>query len=245
MRGAGPFATKDAARRAVWDALEREGAARFPFPPHGRIPNFAGAGAAARRLLDGPAFASARLIKVNPDAPQRPLRLEALRRGMVLFVPAPRLRGGFRRLDPSAIPRDRLAEAASLSRGGRWSVEVPLSELPRMDLIVTGSVAVTRAGGRCGKGHGYGDIEYAILRELGHGPAPVATTVHRLQIVEGLPRERHDLPVTWIATPEELIRVEDPPPPPRGVDWEALPAAALKEMPVLAELRRMRAARAR
>ena len=38
---------KDALRTRVWDALEDGGEARFPFPPHGRIPNFAGADAAA------------------------------------------------------------------------------------------------------------------------------------------------------------------------------------------------------
>ncbi|HKJ89469.1 MAG TPA: 5-formyltetrahydrofolate cyclo-ligase, partial [Gammaproteobacteria bacterium] len=42
------YPTKAAARQAVWDRLQAEGAARFPYPPHGRIPNFAGAGDAAR-----------------------------------------------------------------------------------------------------------------------------------------------------------------------------------------------------
>jgi hypothetical protein len=46
------FADKSAARQWVWDRLNAEGVARFPFPPHGRIPNFAGAEVAAARLLD-------------------------------------------------------------------------------------------------------------------------------------------------------------------------------------------------
>jgi len=41
------FADKSAARQWVWDRLSAEGVARFPFPPHGRIPNFAGAEVAA------------------------------------------------------------------------------------------------------------------------------------------------------------------------------------------------------
>jgi 5-formyltetrahydrofolate cyclo-ligase len=41
------FADKSAARQWVWDRLHAEGVARFPFPPHGRIPNFAGAEVAA------------------------------------------------------------------------------------------------------------------------------------------------------------------------------------------------------
>jgi 5-formyltetrahydrofolate cyclo-ligase len=55
--------------------------ARFPFPPHGRIPNFAGTELAAARLLEIEPWKSATAIKVNPDSPQRPLRAEALRRG--------------------------------------------------------------------------------------------------------------------------------------------------------------------
>jgi 5-formyltetrahydrofolate cyclo-ligase len=46
------FADKSAARQWVWDRLAAEAVARFPFPPHGRIPNFAGAKLAAARLLD-------------------------------------------------------------------------------------------------------------------------------------------------------------------------------------------------
>src|SRR5438270_9273185 len=92
------FADKSAARQWVWDRLVAEGVARFPFPPHGRIPNFAGAEGAAARLFNIEPWKSATAIKVNPDSPQRPLRAEALRRGITVFVPTPRLRGGFKKL---------------------------------------------------------------------------------------------------------------------------------------------------
>src|SRR6266446_9648312 len=47
-----------------------------------------------------------------------------------------------------------------------------LANMPCLDAIVCGSVAVTRDGRRCGKGEGYSDLEFAILRELGaKGPA--------------------------------------------------------------------------
>jgi 5-formyltetrahydrofolate cyclo-ligase len=90
-------------------------------------------------------------------------------------MPTPRLRGGFTKLDPGKIPPEELDAAARLTGAGRWGNEVELEDLPQLDLIVTGSVAVTGAGRRCGKGHGYGDLEYAILRELGHAPVPVVT----------------------------------------------------------------------
>lgn len=224
-------------RKRIWDRLRDDGVARFPFPPHGRIPNFAGAREAAERLLAHPALARVKRMKVNPDAPQRPLREAALRAGVTLYVPTPRLRGGFFCFDPKRIPADRIREAASLSRGKAFATPVELEDLPRMDWIVAGSVAVTRDGKRCGKGEGYSDIEYAILRELGHPAVPVATTVHPLQVVRGMPRDPNDLPLKLIVTPREVIEVETPPEPPRGIDWSILDEKALSEMPILAELR--------
>ena len=107
-----------------------------------------------------------------------------------------------------------------------------------MDAIVCGSVAVTRDGRRCGKGEGYSDLEYAILRELGHPPAPVATTVHPVQILRQLPRDPTDLPLSLIVTPHEVIRVASPPPAPAGIDWARLSEEDLDAMPVLRELAR-------
>jgi 5-formyltetrahydrofolate cyclo-ligase len=231
------FATKAAARQAVWDRLQTERLAAFPFPPHGRIPNFTGAKEAAARLFTLPIWRRVKRIKANPDAPQRYVREEALRRGIEVLVPTARLRGGFMLLDPKKIPPGKVAEAASLSKGRRWAEAIPLEKLPRIDAIVTGSVAVTRDGRRCGKGEGYSDLEFAILRELGHRPVPVMTTVHDVQVVQSFTRDDNDIPLSIIATPTELIRVRKPPPAPRGIDWQRLTERDYQEMPVLAELR--------
>jgi len=72
---------KQELRERVWDELEESGQARFPFPPHGRIPNFAGADDAADRLADLDAWQAADAIKANPDAPQLPVRRRALHEG--------------------------------------------------------------------------------------------------------------------------------------------------------------------
>jgi 5-formyltetrahydrofolate cyclo-ligase len=227
----------------VWDALTRNKAARFPFPVHGRIPNFNGAEKAAERLLAHPIFRRVRVIKVNPDSPQRWVRRLALERGITVVTPTPRLKGAFRVLDPRRIPREHYAEAATLTRGGKWGEDVGLAKLPIIDLVVMGSVAATRGGRRLGKGHGYADLEYGMLRELGNPAVPVVTTVHPLQVLEGFPNESHDLPVRLIATPDALITVRRPPAPPRGIDWNRLPAQALQDMPVLGELKRLLASR--
>ena len=76
------FNSKNDARQHVWDALKDKKLARFPFPIQGRIPNFKGAEAAAKRLLEVPPWKGAKYLKINPDSPQKPLREEALKRGI-------------------------------------------------------------------------------------------------------------------------------------------------------------------
>ncbi|MFB6375911.1 MAG: 5-formyltetrahydrofolate cyclo-ligase, partial [Bradymonadaceae bacterium] len=171
------FDTKDAARRHAWQTLTDRGAARFPYPVEGRIPNFDGAEAAAERLFEHPLFANVDCIKVNPDSPQKYVRQQAFRHDITVFVPTPRLKGGFMRFDPAEIPEEHYADASMLSRWEPWAEAVELEALPQVDVIVAGCVAVTRDGRRCGKGEGYSDLEFAVLRELGHAPAPVVTTV--------------------------------------------------------------------
>jgi 5-formyltetrahydrofolate cyclo-ligase len=111
--------------------------------------------------------------------------------------------------------------------------------MPELDAIVCGSVAVTRDGRRCGKGEGYSDLEFAILRELGHPPVPVATTVHDLQVVTSVPRDPTDQPLSVIATPSHAIRIKRPSSAPTGIDWARLSAEDLDVMPILAELKKM------
>lgn len=237
------FEDKASARQAVWDALVEQHAARFPFPPHGRIPNFVGAEAAAERLLSHTLFRGVQRIKANPDSPQRHVRLLALRKGITVIVPTPRLTGGFHVFDPRKIPPERLEDAATLAKGGPWAETLPADALPPVDLIVTGSVAVTPLGKRCGKGHGYADLEYAALRELGYPEVPVVTTVHELQLIADLPVAAHDLPVWVIATPDRLVEVAAPLPAPSGIDWDQLSEEDLQRMPALRSLRPNRGTR--
>lgn len=239
------YPSKQDARQAIWDRLQDEKLARFPFPPHGRIPNFKGAKEAALRLFEEPEWRDAKRIKVNPDSPQKYVRAEALKRGIVVYVPTPRLKGGFMKLDPERIPFDAIDDASQMSRCAKWAEPVALEDMPQLDAIVTGCVAVTDSGRRSGKGEGYSDIEYAILRELGHAPVPVATTVNDVQVVGGFPIESNDIPLTVIATPTRTIRVGHPPPPPSGIEWDRLTAQDIEEMPILKDLKALQKGKTR
>ena len=110
--------------------------------------------------------------------------------------------------------------------------------MPAIDLVLCGSVAVSRDGARVGKGGGYSDLEYALARELGviADTTPVVTLVHPVQIVEpgAIPMTRHDVPVDWIVTPEEAIPTRTRHPRPARVHDEDLPADKRAAIPLLA-----------
>ena len=231
---------KPALRERVWDDLEASGVARFPFPPHGRIPNFDGADAAADRLAATPEWRAADAVKANPDAPQLPVRRRALRAGKTVYMAVPRLRRAdcFVALDPDALADP--DAAATVSGMDDHGVPVAPADLPAVDLVVAGSVAVGTDGRRVGKGEGYSDLEWAVLRAFDRvGPATtVATTVHERQVVDDAPPpDAHDVPLDLVVTPERTVRTETPFERPAGVDWSRLDDERVASMPVLARLR--------
>jgi len=229
-------------RKRVWDLMERRNIARFPRPVTGRIPNFEGADQAAKRLADLAIFQRAKVLKVNPDSPQKWVRQAALSQGKRLIMPTPRLRKGFLLLDPAKIPESSLRAASTISGAFVNGRPVKLQELPRVDLVVAGSVAVSPQGARVGKGGGYSEIEYAVLREMQliDEGTPVATTVHDVQVLDEIPQERHDVRVTCIVTPSKVIQTSGGRSQPKGIFWEDVTPEMSHSIPLLAELMRVK-----
>jgi 5-formyltetrahydrofolate cyclo-ligase len=89
-----------------------------------------------------------------------------------------------------------------------------------------------------GKGEGYAELEFAVLRSLRRVDADViiATTVHDAQVVRSIPREPFDVTLDLICTPTRIIRVHRRGPRPPGVLWDRLAAERRAEMPILEEL---------
>jgi 5-formyltetrahydrofolate cyclo-ligase len=138
-------------------------------------------------------------------------------------------------LDPEklAVPA---REAAERRVAAKVAQPVDLEEMPLIDLIVCGSVAVNPEGVRLGKGAGYSDIEVALLQEAGLvGPDTlIATTVHPLQVLdESLPEAAHDFHVDLIITPDGIIECTSRRRPP-GIIWEYLSQEAIAAIPPLA-----------
>jgi 5-formyltetrahydrofolate cyclo-ligase len=233
--------SKEQIRLEVWRLLTAEKAARFP-GAEGRIPNFVGAEACAKILAELPAWKKARVVKINPDSPQRAVRQRALAEGKILYMPAPRLAEAkpFIELDPEELKVSPYA-ASSIKGAFQYGRPVALEEMKKIDLIVCGSVAVAEDGARVGKGGGYSDLEYALLRERKKVGAatPIVTTVHPLQIVvKKIPMTEHDIPLDAIVTPKKLMTLKRRYRKPRGIYWKLLPEEKIAAIPVLHESRR-------
>jgi 5-formyltetrahydrofolate cyclo-ligase len=232
-----PMRSKDEVRTDVWRAMEREGVARFP-GAEGRIPNFADAKGAAERLARHPAWTSAETLKANPDSPQTHARRVALVQGKLLVMAVPRLREQhpFRLLDPRKLSEKERREAATIKGALRHGKVIDLDQVPELDLVLTGSVAVNLKGARVGKGGGFSDLEYGLLRESGKidRRTVIATTVHPIQILrENLLMTRHDIPVNLVATPRAVIEVDGAYGRPPGILWDHLQPPQIHEIPVL------------
>ncbi|WP_457555613.1 5-formyltetrahydrofolate cyclo-ligase [Candidatus Pyrohabitans sp.] len=202
----GAVEEKQKLREYIWKKLTEAGVARFP-PPYGRIPNFEGAEIAAERLSRLEEWRRAKVVLANPDSPQRKVRELALKQGKVLIMASPKLKHGYLLIEPARV-KGKEREASSIKGAFRYGRSISLAEAERIDLVVTGCVAVAKNGARLGKGGGYGDREIAEVRRRWED-VPVATTLHELQILERIPEEKHDQRVSIIATPRRVIRVQE------------------------------------
>ncbi len=233
---------KQAQRDRVWAAMSEAKVARFP-GARGRIPNFTGAERAADRLAGTEEWGRTAALKANPDLPQLPVRAAALAAGKLVVMAVPRLRTAepFLLLDPDRLEAEGVTprKAASIKGSDEHGRPLAVDAVPRLDLVVCGSVCVNAAGVRIGKGGGYSDLEMALGIETGwiDDRTTIATTVHPLQVVDGdLPETDHDFRVDLIVTPAELVRCAGahrhrPP----GILWDHLDPDKIEEVPALAD----------
>jgi 5-formyltetrahydrofolate cyclo-ligase len=233
--------TKDELRHKVRTRLKVAGVLRFP-ELRGSTPNFAGAERAADLVCELPMWRRARVVKIDADAPLLALRRAALRENKIVYVAVPRLRGErcFVELDPEKLGL-RALRAASLRGAVQLGRLMSPQELRPIDLIICGSMAVTRQGARIGRGGGFSDLEYALLRTEGRirEYTPILTIVHPLQIVEDrLPMRAHDIPIDFVVTSEQVIAAPSLHPRPRGIIWEILHEEKIQSVPLLRKGRR-------
>ncbi|CAJ2666319.1 unnamed protein product [Trifolium pratense] len=240
-----PKAWKWVIRKRIWDLMERNNFAQNPRPVHHRIPNFVGASIAADKMRELDVFRTAQCVKVNPDSPQKQVRFLTLSDGKKLLTPQPRLRTGFFSvIESNMLTSGTIKEACTSVGVAKYGRPIGLDEKIKVDLIVIGSVAVDpKTGARLGKGEGFAELEYGMLRYMGaiDDSTLVVTSVHDCQLVDDIPVDKlliHDVPVDIICTPTQVIFTHTSIPKPQGIYWDKLSPEKLGQIRILRELKR-------
>jgi 5-formyltetrahydrofolate cyclo-ligase len=245
---------KDLIRQRVWPRL-REVAypdSRFHYDFSSFIADFEGSDDAVEALTQQSCYLEAKVVFVTPDNCLEKLRYRALQDGKKVLVTTYAIRRGFYLLDPWIIDTDAkrshscLLDAMEQPGLGR---KISLAELREqrleIDMLVTGTGAINRAGIRFGKGHGFFDLEWAMLFMIGvvKVKTPCVAIVHDCQVLEeALIPEEFDTVCDVIITPSQIIQVGNShavQKPRCGILWERLQLNMLNDIPPLRELRRM------
>eukprot|EP00210_Caulerpa_lentillifera_P003835 g3663.t1 len=229
----------------IWGLMERQNIARSPRPVQNRIPNFENSDTAAIALSELSVFKAAKMIKISPDQSLKKVREIALIQGKHLYVVKPGMKSGlFSLLKPESISKKKLSDVVSIAAMNRLGTPVSLDDKIKIDLIIVGSVAVDlETGGRIGKGEGYSDLEYGILRTIGAITAKtkVITIVHDVQVLKmtnATHLSDYDVPVDVIVTPTRVIYTSpSKPKPTKGIFWNLLNPRQLERIEVLKKLK--------
>jgi 5-formyltetrahydrofolate cyclo-ligase len=243
LRWTGRNSQKEQLRARIWSALEESKVGVGPI--WNLISDFNGADAAAERLAQTPFWKAAKIVKSNPDKPQIPVRYRALKDGKLLYTPVPELVKDFPfvLVDPAKMLQKgiSLEVAATIEGALEHGERVNFQDMMPMDVLVVGSVAAARGGGRTGKGGGFADLELGIFTHLNIVPehAQVVTTVSDIQIVDDaeVPLQSHDYPLDWIFTPTQSIETKTTHTRPKGVAWDFVKQDQFDSIPFLQELR--------
>jgi len=235
---------KDNLRNQIWTMLKDTGIAVGN--PFNEIPNFVHAEQAAGNLRNMDVYKKAKVVKCNPDDAQIPIRRMALEDGKLLYMAVPQLveEKCFVELTAETLrkigktPSDAATWEAALQLGRLVSFE----EMQYIDIAVVGCVAVTLEGGRIGKGGGFADLEFGILRhfKLIDQETVILTTVPDEVIVDSslIPLQDHDTFLNYIITPKAVYPTQATKPQPRGINWDDVQADQLEEIPILRALKK-------
>ncbi|MCG8351215.1 MAG: 5-formyltetrahydrofolate cyclo-ligase [Chloroflexales bacterium] len=139
-------------------------------------------------------------LPIRSEVDTRPLIREALARGKGIVAPV--VRRNVLELEHSWLTS--LAEE-DLEPGVLGTLRPRTLRPAKSDdwgLVIVPLLGFDRTGYRLGYGKGYYD------RFLRISPAPTIGVAFAVQEIEAMPREGHDIPLDWIVTEDEIIRID-------------------------------------
>jgi 5-formyltetrahydrofolate cyclo-ligase len=242
-----PSSHKSSIRNKVWTQLRKVALpdSRFHHDYSSFIADFEGSSNATDLLVTLPTYQNADLVFIAPDNCIQELRYRALKDGKTVLVTTYGIRRGFWVLDPKEIPQASWEMASLLDGMERIGRHIKLKDIRGMGtigLMVTGTGAINHGGLRFGKGHGFFDLEWAMLYSIGMVDARTQTVavVHECQVLdEELRGEEWDTGCDFVVTNERVIVVEGASKPGCGILWDRLAEGMLDDIEPLKELKNM------
>ncbi|XP_037821571.1 methenyltetrahydrofolate synthase domain-containing protein-like [Lucilia sericata] len=236
--------TKRSLRVQTWKKLQEN---KFGVPFNAifnRIPGFVDNDKAAALLAETEEFKNAKEIKILIDRALYAAKLQTLLAGKNLYLPGTSdSKALYLKVDvPADATEEQKTEILNVRNVEKHRTEISLENKVELDMVIIGSVVVSRDGYRIGRGNGFNDLDIGLLKEVGSitDKTVIATMVHDAQVVDNLPInlfQKYDSPVDMIITPTEVIRVAKRLPRPAGIFWELLSERRLKIIPVLQVLK--------
>ena len=208
------------------------------------IPDFEGSEKCIEKITNLNFYRNAELIMITPDNNLEKLRERCILDLKTYIMPTYGIRRGFLKLSRKEVPHGKEDFSSTLDGAERLGKPIALKEIKgsKFDFMVTGASIVNTEGVRHGKGHGYFDLEFAMLREIGsiNEETPIIAVVHDCQVTtDKFPVSPNDTIIDIIITPTRVISVKTKHQKPLGIDWEKLPRDMLEAIPSLQELKNM------
>lgn len=234
------------ARMMIWEELRKVASpdSRFSWNFAEFITDYKGSDKCAELLCQQEFYKRAQVIFITPDNNLEVFREMAIRDGKTILMTNYGITRGVFLIRPEWIPKGKEDLAATLDGVQRFWKHMTLkkikNEIRKIDFLVTGASAITPAGLRFGKGHGYFDLEWAMFYTIGvvSKDTPVVAVGHDCQIVDvDLVAQPYDTAIDYIITPTKVIRTRNEfPKPDKGIIWSMLAPGMLEQIPPLQEL---------
>ena len=237
---------RNEARRKIWEELRKVAKpdSRFHWNFAEFIADYEGSDQGAELIRNLDVYKKSQVIFITPDNNMEKLREFALKDKKTLLTTTYGINRGFQVIYPGDVPEGREELATTLDGMEKFMKAISLKEikekLVKVDMLVTGASAITRSGIRFGKGHGYFDLEWAMLWEIQvvDPKTPVIAVGHDCQVVDiDIETTPYDTIVDYIVTPTRVINVNSSiPKPSQGIIWDKLEQGMIENIPPLQEL---------
>lgn len=237
---------RNEARRKIWEELRKVAKpdSRFHWNFAEFIADYEGSDQGAELIRNLDIYKKSQVIFITPDNNMEKLREFALKDKKTLLTTTYGINRGFQVIYPGDVPEGREELATTLDGMEKFMKAISLKEikekLVKVDMLVTGASAITPSGIRFGKGHGYFDLEWAMLWEIQvvDPKTPVIAVGHDCQVVDiDIETTPYDTIVDYIVTPTRVINVNSSiPKPSQGIIWDKLEQGMIENIPPLQEL---------